>query len=160
MSILKKIYDYFEEGLCCVMLGTMILCLTAQVVIRMTIGSSIAWTEELSRYTFLWSVYLGAALAAKRGAHVRVTAQFLWMKDNMRMFFRVIADIVWVVMLIVCAFNALPVIQEGFEFLLIFDHQVFKAASCQSSRHRFNGRRGSFDGNFQPIHKLLLRVYI
>lgn len=116
MSILKKIYDYFEEGLCCIMLGTMILCLTAQVVIRMTIGSSIAWTEELSRYTFLWSVYLGAALAAKRGAHVRVTAQFLWMGDSARMFFRVIADIIWVVMLIICAFNALPVIEEGFEF--------------------------------------------
>ena len=55
MSILKKIYDYFEEGMCAVMLGTMILCLSAQVVIRMTIGSSIAWTEELSRYPCLSS---------------------------------------------------------------------------------------------------------
>ena len=68
MSILKKIYDYFEEGMCCIMLSAMILCLAAQVVARMTVGTSIAWTEELSRYTFLWSVYLGAALVAKRGA--------------------------------------------------------------------------------------------
>lgn len=98
------------------MLGAMILCLSAQVLVRMTIGSSIAWTEELSRYTFLWSVYLGTALVAKRGAHVRVTAQFLWMKDNMRMFFRVLGDIIWVCMLIVVAFNSLPVIEEGFEF--------------------------------------------
>lgn len=116
MSILKKIYDYFEEGLCSIMLGTMILCLTAQVLARMTLGTSIAWTEELSRYSFLWSVYCGAALVAKRGAHVRVTAQFLWMKDNMRMVFRIIGDIIWVCALLFIAFNCLPVIEEGFEF--------------------------------------------
>ena len=116
MSILKKIYDYFEEGLCCVMLSIMILCLAAQVIARMTLGTSIAWTEELSRYTFLWSVYLGAALVAKRGAHVRVTAQFLWMKDNARMVFRVLADVIWVGFLVFIAFNCLPVIEEGFEF--------------------------------------------
>lgn len=115
-KLLKNIYDYFEEGLCCCMLGAMILCLIAQVIARMTIGSSIAWTEEMSRYTFLWSVYLGAALAAKRGAHVRVTAQFLWMKDNMRLFIRVVTDIIWVAALVFVAFNCLPVIEEGFEF--------------------------------------------
>ncbi|WP_298069726.1 TRAP transporter small permease subunit [uncultured Mailhella sp.] len=116
MGILKKIYDYFEEGMCCIMLSTMILCLSAQVLARMMVGTSIAWTEELSRYTFLWSVYLGAALAAKRGAHVRVTAQFLWMKDNLRMFFRVLADALWVCALLFIAFNCLPVLEEGFEF--------------------------------------------
>ena len=115
MSILKKIYDYFEEGMCCIMLSAMILCLAAQVVARMTVGTSIAWTEELSRYTFLWSVYLGGALVAKRKTHVRVTAQFLWMKDNARMFFRVIADIIWVGSLLFIAFNCLPVLEEGFE---------------------------------------------
>ena len=116
MGILKKIYDYFEEGMCCIMLSTMILCLSAQVLARMMVGTSIAWTEELSRYTFLWSVYLGAALAAKRGAHVRVTAQFLWMKDNLRMFCRVLADALWVCALLFIAFNCLPVLEEGFEF--------------------------------------------
>ena len=40
MAILKKIYDYFEEGMCAIMLSVMILCLTAQVVVRMTLGSS------------------------------------------------------------------------------------------------------------------------
>ncbi len=116
LKLLKKLYDNFEEILCCIMLSTMILCLMAQVLVRMTIGSSIAWTEELSRYTFLWSVYLGAALAAKRGAHVRVTAQFLWMKDNARMAFRVLADLIWIAGLLYCAFASLPVLEEGLEF--------------------------------------------
>ena len=116
MSILKKIYDYFEEGLCTIMLSVMILCLSAQVIIRMTLGSSIAWTEELSRYSFLWTVYLGAALVAKKCAHVRVTAQFLKLTDKGRLFFRILADGVWVCALLFIAWNILPVIEEGFEF--------------------------------------------
>ena len=116
MAILKKIYDYFEEGMCAIMLSVMILCLTAQVVVRMTLGSSIAWTEELSRYTFLWTVYLGAALVAKKGAHVRVTAQFLKMNDQQLMFCRILADAIWVCSLLFIAWNILPVIEEGFEF--------------------------------------------
>ena len=94
----------------------MILCLIAQVLIRMFFGSSLAFSEELSRYTFLWSVYLGAALAAKRGAHVRVTAQFLWMNYKWRMFFRVLVDVIWICGLLFVAFTCLPVIEEGFEF--------------------------------------------
>lgn len=132
MSILKKVYDYFEEGLCCIMLGVMILCLMAQVAARMTLGTSIAWTEELSRYTFLWSVFLGAALVAKRGAHVRVTAQFLWMGDKARMVFRVIGDIIWVCFLIFIAFSSLPVIEEGFEFPEISPTMGFAKAWVES----------------------------
>lgn len=116
MAILKKLYDNFEEYLCVIMLSVMILCLAAQVIIRMFLGSSIAWTEELSRYSFLWTVYLGAALVAKRGAHVRVTAQFLWMNDRWRLFFRMLADAIWVGSLLFIAWNILPVIKEGFEF--------------------------------------------
>lgn len=116
MALLKKIYDYFEEGMCAITLCVMILCLTAQVIIRMTLGSSIAWTEELSRYSFLWTVYLGAALVAKRGAHVRVTAQFLWMNDQWRLFFRMLADVIWMGALLFIAWSILPVIEEGFEF--------------------------------------------
>ena len=46
------------------------------------------------------SVFLGAALAAKRCAHVRVTAQFLWMSDKWRLFFRVLIDVVWIICLL------------------------------------------------------------
>lgn len=116
MGILKKFYDYFEEILASITLGAMIICLILQVLVRATLGSSLAWTEELSRYTFLWSVYLGAALVAKKGAHVRVTAQFLWMKDSMRLAIRCFTDLIWIVALLFIAYNSLPVIEEGFDF--------------------------------------------
>ncbi len=116
MNILKKLYDNFEEIVCSITLGVMILCLSAQVIVRMVLGSSIDWTEELSRYTFIASVFLGAALAAKRCAHVRVTAQFLWMNDSWRLFFRILIDLVWVCCLLYVSWNCVPVIIDDFEF--------------------------------------------
>lgn len=116
MLLLKKLYDNFEEYACALFAGVMISCLSLQLVIRITLGSSLAWTEELSRYSFLWTVYVGAALAVKRGAHVRITAQFLPMSTRWRLFFRMLADALWVIFCLFFACTGLSVIKEGFAF--------------------------------------------
>lgn len=116
MLLLKKLYDNFEEYACVLFASVMVICLTLQLLIRITLGSSLAWTEELSRYSFLWTVYVGAALAVKRGAHVRITAQFLPMSTKWRLFFRITSDILWVIFCIFFAYTGMDVIMEGFEF--------------------------------------------
>ena len=55
MSFFKQLYDNFEEGACALFVAVMVLCLFLQVAMRIAVGSSLAWTEELSRYSFLLS---------------------------------------------------------------------------------------------------------
>ena len=43
---------------------------------RELFGYSIAWSEELATYMFVWFAYFGASYAAKLYAHNRVTFQF------------------------------------------------------------------------------------
>ena len=90
MSFFKQLYDNFEEGACALFVAVMVLCLFLQVAMRIAVGSSLAWTEELSRYSFLWAVYVGAALAVKRGGHVRITAQFMFLPTRWRLVFRAV----------------------------------------------------------------------
>ncbi len=116
MSLLRNLYDNFEEYAAAFFVAVMIFCLTLQVIMRITVGSSLAWTEELSRYSFLWAVYVGASLAAKRRAHVRITAQFLKMPTAFRIFFRVIADAIWVGGCLYVAWEGLLVIQESLDY--------------------------------------------
>ena len=94
--MLRTIYANFEEYLCVTLCAGMILCLALQVSIRMIWGSALAWTEELSRYCFIWTVYIGMSLATKRLAQVRITAQFLKMPLKMRLFFRILSDMICV----------------------------------------------------------------
>jgi len=116
MWLLRKLYANFEEYACALFVGLMIVCLTLQVLIRAAIGSSLAWTEELSRYSFIWAVYVGSALAVKRGSHVRITAQFLLMPIPVRLFFRILADALWVALCLFFAWCGLDVIREGFAY--------------------------------------------
>ena len=113
MSWLRNIYDYFEEGACALFVAVMVICPFLQVLMRITVGSSIAWTEELSRYSFLWAVYVGAALAVKRGGHVRITAQFMCLSTKWRLVFRVLGDIIWIAFSLYVAWIGVECIEEG-----------------------------------------------
>lgn len=116
MLVLKNIYANFEEYACSLFVAVMILCLGIQVAMRLFTGSSFAWTEELSRYSFIWAVYVGAALAVKRGGHVRITAQFSKLSTKGRLGFRIFADAIWIAFSLYLAFNGLEVIREGLDF--------------------------------------------
>lgn len=45
-----------------------------QVVTRYTFSSPPPWTEELARFMFVWSTFLGAAVALDKGLHAVITA--------------------------------------------------------------------------------------
>ena len=114
--MLRKLYDNFEEVFCVFTMAIMVACLAIQVVIRAVAGTSLAWTEELSRYSFLWTVYIGAALVAKHNSHVRITAQFLPLPVKIRLAFRLLADAIWAALTLYIAWQSWTVLREGMEF--------------------------------------------
>ena len=116
MSLLKKCWENFEEFFCVLAMAIMVGCLALQVLIRAFSGSALAWTEELSRYAFLWAVYIGAIFISKKNAHVRVTAQFLPLSLKMRLVFRCIADLIWVFFLLYMADECRLAVESSLEF--------------------------------------------
>ena len=62
------------EVLCSVILLTMTLVVTLQVVCRYFLGASLVWSEELSRYGLVWITFLGGSIALKKRAHMALEA--------------------------------------------------------------------------------------
>lgn len=77
-------------------LAALVLVLAAQIFFRYVLHIGLSWSEEVSRFVFVWFVYISASLAAQRGSHIRVTlfARLLPVPER---FVFLLADLVWVV---------------------------------------------------------------
>lgn len=89
--------DHLEGYICRTLLAVFVTLLFAQIISRQFFGYSIAWSEELSVYMFVWFVYFGAAHAARLNAHNRVTFQYKLMPAWLPPKLEFITDMVWVV---------------------------------------------------------------
>lgn len=72
----KFIYliDNLDKYIAIGTLSTTVLLLGIQVVSRYLFRFPIAWAEEISRFTFVWAVYMGVSMAARKNEHIRVVA--------------------------------------------------------------------------------------
>jgi len=62
-----------EEKIISVTLCIMVVMVAAQVASRYVLHTSLSYTEEIVRYLFVWTTFLGAGAAGFRGKHLSVT---------------------------------------------------------------------------------------
>lgn len=78
----KKIVSilfHLTEFAVLVLLATICVVMLTQIFSRYLFNTPLAWPEELSRYLFVWVVFLGAAIAFRYKAHLGmdfITARF------------------------------------------------------------------------------------
>lgn len=61
-----------ERAIGAVLLSTIVVSITIQVITRYAFGQPLVWVEELAGYCFLWGVFLGAAAGMKELRHIRI----------------------------------------------------------------------------------------
>ena len=70
--MLRKLIENLEENVLVFSYLCTIPLLTAQVVARYVFNHSLAWSEELARYIFIWQVWLGSAYCVVKNRHIRI----------------------------------------------------------------------------------------
>ena len=65
-------WTFLEERLLIFSLVFNTLLIFTQIIMRGAFNSSLSWSEELSRYVFIWQIWLGADLAYAYHEHIRV----------------------------------------------------------------------------------------
>ncbi|MCD8139086.1 MAG: TRAP transporter small permease [Planctomycetaceae bacterium] len=71
MKVLKWLDKYLEESVLVILLVAMYIILQLQIVMRSTVGS-LTWVEELSRYLFVASGFLGISYTVKKKIILKV----------------------------------------------------------------------------------------
>jgi len=97
----------------------MIIIITLQILSRV-LFDALAWSEEASRYLLVWSTFLGATMAYKRGMHIAVTFAIELFPKNINKIFRLLSITLSMVFFLV-------VIKFGINYITMQNYQVSAA---------------------------------
>lgn len=106
-----SIWRDLEEYICCALLAVIVTLLMTQVLYRYIGGRSIAWSEEVCRFLFLYLVYFAASLATAKNLHIRVTAQIKLLPRSGQILLLLLTDVIWLIFCII-------VVKVGTEFII------------------------------------------
>ena len=96
---LRQVERRFEEVVCGLCLTMMACCVMLQVVLRYAFSAAAPWAEEIAVYSMIGSVYLGACLATRERAHIRISLLYNMLPERPRAVMVVAADLMWLVFL-------------------------------------------------------------
>jgi TRAP-type C4-dicarboxylate transport system permease small subunit len=65
---LDRVVDWTTIGLIAVLAAVVVIA----VITRYFLNLPLAWSEEVSRYSFIWATFLGAVICLREGTHLSV----------------------------------------------------------------------------------------
>ena len=72
MKAIRWLDKHVEEVLMAVFLTGVITMMSIHVFCRYVLRSPLTWTEECTRYCFIWFVYSGIGYGIRHGTHIRI----------------------------------------------------------------------------------------
>lgn len=72
MKIIRFLDDKLEEIILVTLLSLMAIVMGVQVVCRYVFNYSLSWSEELTRYMFIWSAFISISYCIKRWISIKV----------------------------------------------------------------------------------------
>lgn len=130
MKVLKWLDDHFEEALMTAILAIMVVVLTAQVICRKVLGSSLQWSEELCRYLFIWSGFLSLSYTIHNHSAMKTELFVDLFPQGVRKWIRVATELgmlALIVILVKVSIDVVPTITQQGTAIHISRKWVFAA---------------------------------
>lgn len=71
-KLLHGLDEYLEEVLLVILLACMAVIMGIQVFCRYVLSMSLSWSEELTRYLFIWAGFLSISYCTKRCISIKI----------------------------------------------------------------------------------------
>jgi len=111
-----NLLDNFESYVCQILLSFFVVILFLQIALRVCFNYVIPWSEEISRFAFVWFVFFGAAYAARLAAHNRVMIQFKLLPKICQDIAMILTDCIWIGFNVVMILKSIETIRDLTEF--------------------------------------------
>ena len=115
MKLLTRINSMVDKCLRSIItftLGAMLALIFFQVVSRYVFHNSLAFSEELARYLFVWTVFLGIPVVQRMGGHMTVGVITERIKGNPLKIFRIVASVLTIIFMVIIFKNGWLMVQR------------------------------------------------
>ena len=111
MKILRWLDDNLEETLLIALLVVMTLLMGLQVFSRYILHASLSWSEELTRYLFIWSGFLSISYCIKKWISIKIDQIILLFPKPVYVVAQLILNVILFALFAYLAWHALTYLQ-------------------------------------------------
>ncbi len=97
MKVLKWLDESLEETILVVLLLLMSLAMGTQIVARYIFNSPLSWSEELSRFLFVWSGFLSISYCFKKQISIKIDQVVSFFPEKIAIILKLIEKITMLV---------------------------------------------------------------
>ena len=109
LDILEKI----EFVIIAVAIIVMIFAMMDQVIMRYVFSKANSWSDELTRYLFIYTVMFGASIAVRRNSHLQIDLIIGRLKPRSKAIFTIVTTVVGIVFLVMLTMYSFALCEQG-----------------------------------------------
>ena len=121
LNLLRKIDRDGERLLLLILYSFIVLAIFIEVVRRFVLEFSSVWGEETARYAFIYLVWIGAAVAVKERAHIRIDVILHYLPPRGVAIFYLFADLLTAVLAGFAIYWSMDPVLVSFKFANVTD---------------------------------------
>lgn len=96
MKVIKWLDENLEEIIMIVLCAIMACIMILQVIMRYAFRNSLSWSEELTRFLFIWSAFLSISFCTRKKLNIQITMLLEALPVRVRYILMTIVDIIMV----------------------------------------------------------------
>ena len=121
MSLLRKIDQNAERWALLVFYVMLVITMAIEVLRREVFSYSSIWGEEVVRYSFIYLAWIGAAVAVKERAHIRIDVIMHYLGPRPKALMYIFGDIVMFIVAIIALYWSYEAVHVSAKFGSVTD---------------------------------------
>lgn len=114
MKLLRWLDKNAEEYLLLIFLIMMVVIMGVQVLMRYTLNYSLTWSEELTRYLFVWSAFISIGYCIKHGISIKIEQLLKVLPKNLAQIVRLTSKFIMLAFFIYVTKSAISIVQSSY----------------------------------------------
>ncbi len=116
MNKLIKLLEWIENSLAVFSMAAVSLLVFGNVISRYGFNYTPIWSEELSRFLVVWSIFIGVSIGVRKNQHIGVDALIRFLPHRLLLASEVFLNLIGVIVIGILIYTSLVFIQQTMEF--------------------------------------------